>query len=417
MKRILIILLIIILAAFFIFSGCKIEFDFDDDDDTLAFANEWGNFIKDKDDDFLIYDSAEEIRASWFSYLELNPDKISEQSKYEAYLDGVFKNLKTLSVNTLFVQVRAFCDAIYPTDNFESSSCVVKARSDKLPFDFLEVIINKAAEYEMQVHAWINPYRIVTSIRNETVSPDSRLGKLIAENAGDVIKTDSGTYLNPASLKAQQLVIDGVRELFENYKICGIHLDDYFYPTTDKSFDNSSYRSYKKSGGKLSLDDWRRENVNNLISGIYSAAKSYSENAVVSISPSADIAKNYSTLYADVEKWCGEEGFADWIMPQIYFGFENQTMPFERVALSWKELCKERTVKICPGLALYKVGTDDVFAGTGADEWKENNDIISRQVKFLKENDFDGFCLFSSKFVNFNKNVMKKELKNLCDVL
>lgn len=421
--------MIIILAIVFVFSGCKVKLDFDDED-SLTFSNVTNETKNDRNNGFITESSSvsidnrieekqesEEIRGAWFSYMELNPQKISNQADYEKYLDEIFSNLKSLKINSLFVQVRAFCDSIYPSDIFESSSSIVEKRADKLPFDFFDVIIKKSNEYGMRVHAWINPYRVSVPTKDEIINSESRLGRLIAEGNDDVVEIDTGLFLNPASVKAQELVIDGVREIFEKYDVDGIHLDDYFYPTTEESFDEKFYTAYHETGGALSLDDWRRENVNTLISGIYSAAKTFSQNKIVSISPAGDIDKNYSVHYADVEKWCNEEGYADLIMPQIYFGFENQTMPFESVALRWKNLCRKDTTRICIGLALYKAGNNDAFAGTGSDEWIENDDIISRQVSFLRENDFDGFSLFSTQYVNFNKNNVKNELKNLKDMV
>ena len=97
------------------------------------------------------------------------------------------------------------------------------------------------------------------------------------------------------------------------------------------------------------------------------------------------------------------------IIPQIYFGFDNETLPFESCASQWAELCKSRKVLLCAGLAVYKAGKEDTFAGdSGKNEWKENSDILKRQVEYLRENGFDGFCLYSSQFVNFNEKDKNK---------
>ena len=43
-------------------------------------------------------------------------------------------------------------------------------------------------------------------------------------------------------------VADGVREIAENYNIDGIHIDDYFYPTQEESFDTAAF---KESGNLI----------------------------------------------------------------------------------------------------------------------------------------------------------------------
>ena len=139
----------------------------------------------------------------------------------------------------------------------------------------------------------------------------------------DLIITGSGIYYNPSSKRAQKIIIDGVREIVKNYNISAIHMDDYFYPTVDEGIDVDLYTNYRNEGGELSLDDWRRENVNTFISGLYSSVKSIKQDVKVVISPAGDIEKNYSMLYADVLKWCSQRGYADIIMPQLYYGFKN----------------------------------------------------------------------------------------------
>ena len=62
-----------------------------------------------------------------------------------------------------------------------------------------------------------------------------------------------------------------------DYAVDGIHFDDYFYPTSDASYDQGSYDAYVAQLGEgskpLSLADWRTTNINTLISGVYSAIK------------------------------------------------------------------------------------------------------------------------------------------------
>ena len=173
-------------------------------------------------------------------------------------------------------------------------------------------------------------------------------------------------------------------------------MDDYFYPLTSSEFDKTEYDTYKKNEGKLRFSDWRRENVNSLVSSIYSLVHSYSENIVFSISPSGDINKNYSSYFADVKLWLEEEGYADMIIPQLYFGFENETMPFEKVALKWMKLNRDDSVKLVFGLALYKEGQADELAGKGKNEWVENSDIIQRQIDYLVNCGYKEFAFFSA---------------------
>lgn len=384
------------------------------DSDTLNFENE--NIGDNMNDDANFLFASFEIRGVWFSYLELKAAPKSSEEEFSSYLEAEFKKYKDLGLNSVFLQVRPFADSIFESELFPSSSCVVKKQGEKLPFDFLSVAVECAEKNGLSLHAWINPYRILPKGGEMSSLSETSPGKTFKEP--DIVSLPEGVFFSPASLKAQKLIISGVKEILEKYGVDGIHIDDYFYPSTEKEVDEKQYEEYKKSGGALPLADWRRENVNALVRGIYGAVKACPTKKIFSISPGGDIEKNRNIYFADVKKWGSEEGYCDVLMPQIYYGFKNESKPFEKCAEDWRALVKSKTVKLSAGLALYKVGKEDTFAGeSGKNEWKNEEEIISRQVEFLKDKKFDGFCLYSAQFVNFNENLLSNELKSLESVL
>lgn len=410
MKRIFLIMLIFL----FIFCGCsgamwqydKDMYDLykslDDDDDNAG-------IVGDMDDDFFV--------AAWLSYFELMPKSFEmTRDEYAKQIEETLENLSKAKVENLFVHVRPFADAIYPSKYFPSAQCVASKQGQPLAFDFFQVIIEEAKKKNIKVHAWINPYRIQNNFDQSLLSDESIAKKWISQKSDNVLRAGDGLYFNPSSTAVRKLITDSVREILENYDVCGIHIDDYFYPTTDEAFDEKSYSLYREEGGKLSLSDWRRENVNSLLSMLYCTVKSFGEEKIFSVSPCGKIDKNENELYADVKLWCEKDGYCDMIIPQVYYGFENESAAFEETALSWKKLLKNNS-KLCLGLALYKTGKVDEFALSGKDEWRENKDIIARQISFAKENGFDGISIYSASFVNFNEISSSEETQNLADVL
>ena len=410
MKRIIVLLLALMLFL----CGCD-SAAAENRGETLGLANaddcvdlEVGLFDDGNDDGFFI--------GSWLSYIELMEKNCDGgEESYASYIGKIADNLKKAGVTDLFVQVRPFCDAIYPSKLAVSSHCVASTQGEKLKFDYFSVIIEEAKKRDIKVHAWINPFRVQTEFDLDKLSDENIAKKWYMEKSDNVKEAAGGLYLCPASVEVQHLIIDVVREILENYDVAGIHIDDYFYPTTDESFDKAFYEKYKSENGKLSLLKWRRENVSALVSGIYSAVKTFGEDKIFSISPCADTDKNENELYADVKLWAGQSGYCDMIIPQIYFGFENESKPFEDCALSWQKITVD--TKLVLGLALYKSGKEDSFAGSGKDEWQKNCDVIKRQAEFAKQNNFCGVCLYSASFVNFNETSSGKETKNFCDVV
>ena len=401
------IICIIIWALFcLIFTGCAL---YDDDDNPTIDINEnaayEGKFYdknnNDEDEDSFLF--------TWLTYSEIRVTQtLKSKTAYKKYIGGLFENMKKIGITDCFVQVRPFADAMYPSEYFPLSIYADLAEN----FDPFFVIVSLGESYDINIHAWINPYRI----SSKPLTEESEYYSWQEENNGDIISTSSGVYFNPSSMKAQSLILSGVGELLEKYDIKGIHIDDYFYPPDFADNDKNQYESYCKKGGNLDLSQWRRENVNSLVSAIYLKVKSFGEDKIFSISPAGNIDKNYTQLYADIYLW-GKGGYCDIILPQIYFGFENDSLPFEICLEDWLSITDAKKVDLIPALALYKSGKEDAFAGKGKNEWQNNNDIISRQVKLIKEKNCKGFALYSSTYINFSEKFTAQELKNLQSVL
>ncbi len=364
----------------------------------------------------------EEIRAVWVNYMELSM-KDGDQSQ-EAFLEKskeIVNNLCESGMNTVIVHVRPFCDAFYPSAYFPWSAYLTGTQGQALPYDPLALFLDCAKEAGLFVEAWINPYRVSLSGDFESLAPQNP-ARLWHEQGEDehLILCDKGIYLNPCSEKAKTLILNGVRELVEHYRIDAVHMDDYFYPTTDASIDAAQYAAYQAGGGTLSLAEFRCENVNALLSSMYAAIKSIRPEVLFVISPGGNITYNKERLYADVALWGQNEGYCDVLMPQIYYGFQNKVRPFEETAKAWAALVTNPKVKLCYALGAYKCGTEDGYAKDGTKEWKENSDILSRQLAFCRKlPKYDGvaFYGYTNIYLAKDNEIMQKEWKNLKNML
>ena len=119
------------------------------------------------------------------------------------------------------------------------------------------------------------------------------------------------------------------------------------------------------------------------------------EAEVVIVINAGDIEKNFSTYYVDVKLWMREKGYADIIIPQVYYGFEHEKMPFEKTAGKWLESERAEGVDMLCGLAAYKQGVADELAGSGSNEWINSSDVIERQKKYADNSLYSGYVLFS----------------------
>ena len=359
-----------------------------------------------------------ELRGVWLSFYEISEIcKGKTEEEYTESVEEIIRVIRENGFNTVFFQVRCFSDALYKSSVFPSSRYIVEKEGAEISFDPLKIFIEQAAEKNIAVHAWINPLRISYTTDISELSEDNPAKRLYDEDEdlSSLIICEKGIYYNPADDAARKVILSGVKEIIENYDVAGIQFDDYFYPECEDINDAIHYNSYKENNGQMTLQEWRKANVSSLISSVYNLIKTCKEDLIFGVSPSASFSKN-EKICADVNLWCKEDGFVDYIMPQTYYGFENETMPFTETVNEWLGLEKSESVKLYFGLAAYKCGETDENAGSGKNEWREKTDILSRQYEYLKlSNDFSGVSLYSYSYCfggNLNEQA-KSEVKGL----
>lgn len=357
-------------------------------------------------------ESDEEMRGVWVSYMELSMENESSktQKAFEDKFTEIAQKCRESGFNTLIVQVRPFCDALYKSSYFPWSHILTGTQGEKPQYDALQIMCDICKENNLKIHAWINPYRVSS---NETPKKLSDNNPYI-KNSEIGIKTDNGIFLDPSNETAQQLISDGVKEIAENYDVDGIQFDDYFYPTEDESFDKKQYEAYIEKYGKensMSLDNWRMQNVNTLICKVYRTIKSVDSSVEFGISPQGNIGNN-DGLYADVKSWCTCKGFADYICPQIYFSLENPALTFEDCLYSWTSLDFDENVKLYVGLGGYKAGNGEYDEET----WLLSDSILADEYDILRNNkSVRGFMLYS--YSCLEDDTAKKEINNLINAL
>lgn len=357
-------------------------------------------------------ESDEEMRGVWVSYMELSMENESSktQKAFEDKFTEIAQKCRESGFNTLIVQVRPFCDALYKSSYFPWSHILTGTQGENPQYDALQIMCDICKENNLKIHAWINPYRVSS---NETPKKLSDNNPYI-KNSEIGIKTDNGIFLDPSNETAQQLVCDGVKEIAENYDVDGIQFDDYFYPTEDESFDKKQYEAYIEKYGKknsMNLDNWRMQNVNTLICKVYRTIKSVDSSVEFGISPQGNIGNN-DGLYADVKSWCTCKGFADYICPQIYFSLENPALTFEDCLDSWTSLDFDENVKLYVGLGGYKAGNGEYDEKT----WLLSDSILADEYDILRNNkSVRGFMLYSYNCLE--DDTAKKEINNLINAL
>ena len=196
----------------------------------------------------------------------------------------------------------------------------------------------------------------------------------------------------------RKLIVNGVKEIVENYDVDGIHFDDYFYPALGSKyetlFDAQEYEAYKKkrkAAGKkvLSIDKWRMYTV-----------KETRSDCIFGISPGGyiDYFDDKDRWYVDYRTWMKEDGYVDYICPQLYWSFNNRNIfPFYDTLLAWAENLQNENVKLYVGLPAYKMNERNVISSQDSlvdTEWY-NQYLLADMVSYVRRSGrASGFIVF-----------------------
>lgn len=342
-----------------------------------------------------------EYRAMWVSYLEWEQFDFSSEAAFAAGAEAMMQNSADLGLNVIIVQVRPFADALYLSGYFPWSHLCTGTQGQSPGFDPLRILVDSAHAHGLQIEAWINPYRI----RQNQSRPGTLAENNLINTHPEWVKylpggetTDSQpAYLDPSSAEARTYIVAGVLEIVQSYDVDGIHFDDYFYPTTDPSFDAEEYAA---QGGGLSLAEWRRANVNALVTQTYAAIKAYNPSLRFGISPQGNMDNNYNGQYSDVSLWMSTPGYLDYVLPQLYWGYgytlQNgaQTYAYENIAAAWADLPRAPSVSLYFGLGAYRIGAGDGGQNANQQTQWETGENLAKMVQDSRTLGADGYVLY-----------------------
>ncbi len=293
-----------------------------------------------------------EFRAAWVATVAnidwpSRPGLSADSQKTE--IIAILDTAAALKLNAIVLQVRPQCDALYESD-LEPWSYYLTGEQGKPPepfYDPLAFWIEEAHNRGMELHAWFNPYRA----HHPSGGPITE--KSIVSRRPDLARRLRAGYawLDPAMRPVQDYSYEVIMDVVRRYNLDGVHFDDYFYPYADYLDpagdgifpDHETWEAYRKSGGKLSRDDWRREAVNQFIQRVYRGIKKEKPWVKFGLSPfgiyrpyhplSIRGMDQYAVLYADALHWL-QMGWIDYWTPQLYWPIARIAQSFP-VLLGW----------------------------------------------------------------------------------
>ncbi|MFS0781974.1 family 10 glycosylhydrolase [Bacillus sp. 1P06AnD] len=311
----------------------------------------------------------QEMRAIWIATVSNIDMKAGmNQSQYTNWVQTTLDKVKADHFNTVIFQVKPQNDALYPSKLAPWSSYLTGKKQGTNPgYDPLQIMLNEAHKRGLELHAWVNPYRV--TVGKQTLS-SLAADHIAKKNPSWVIQYDGKYYLNPGLPTVQQYIASVVKELVTNYDLDAVQMDDYFYPGKNVP-DQATFKAY--GTGFKKIEDWRRNNVNTLLKNVYGTIKAVKPSVQFGISPrgiwrnqandstgsKTNGATNYDDIFADTRQWL-KDGSIDYIAPQIYWSRNHKTANYTALLNWWNSevqtYAKVHPVNLYIGLADYKVG-------------------------------------------------------------
>ena len=288
-----------------------------------------------------------EFRGAWLHVIGQNQYMQKTPEQCRKYITEQLDKLVEAGCNAVIFQVRPTADAMYKSD-IEPWSAWLTGKRGKAPnpeWDPLQFTIDEAHKRGMELHAWLNPYR-VTSNPKEVLPADHLYNK----EPHRFFRYDNNIFFDPAYQENRDYISEVVADIVTRYDIDAIHMDDYFYPYPAGGAFNADTQSYAKFGQGKNKGDWRRHNVDLLIEQLHSTIKDIKPWVRFGISPfgiwrnkrndprgsDSGGLQNYDDLYADILLWA-DKGWIDYVAPQLYWELDLKVAPSRKLAQWWND--------------------------------------------------------------------------------
>ncbi|MCL2558802.1 MAG: family 10 glycosylhydrolase [Treponema sp.] len=354
-----------------------------------------------------------EFRGAWVATVHnLDMPAAPTRERFERDFLDILDVLGEWNMNALIFQVRPALDAFYPSEINPWSEFLTGRQGDPplwgADWDPLEWMIARARERGMEFHAWLNPYRVTatsylsqTMIRGMTAGAISAmsvedfvealaragvlsLDNFAARNPQYVYRFNGRLSLDPGFPAVRQHVVDTVMEIIRRYDVDAIHFDDYFYPYRAGAQlfgaageDRRAFELYglgRFPDSPAGIAAWRRENNTALMREVAEAIAAenrrggravqfgvspfgiweHAQNDPRGSATPAGSGQTYSTqVFADTRLWASE-GLVDYIIPQIYWSFDQGAAPYAELASWWAEAARGSRTSLYIGHAQYK---------------------------------------------------------------
>ena len=335
------------------------------------------------------------------------PEAVGNTDLQQSEMIFLLDSLHSIGINAIIFQVRPTADALYHSEYEPVSHWLTGKQGswgEQTPYDPLQWTIEQAHKRGMEVHVWLNPYRVnLAKTDTSTLAPDH----IMRRHPDWFWEYNKQWYFNPGLEQTREWICTIVQDIVQRYDIQAIHMDDYFYPYPagkQQLPDTKTFEQYPH--GFDNIHDWRRNNVNLAIQAISETIRECKDSVEFGISPfgvwrnnnvdstgSATRAgiTNYDDLYADIRLWI-KKGWIDYVLPQLYWEIGKKVADYEILAHWWANEVRGTRCKLYIGMAPYQLEN-----ASQKTPWGVGNEI-KRQMDLNRTiPEITGECFYSTR--------------------
>ena len=355
--------------------------------------------------------SAVSFRGAWIATVANidwpTPEAVGNTDLQQSEMIFLLDSLHSIGINAIIFQVRPTADALYRSEYEPVSHWLTGKQGswdEQKPWDPLQWTIEQAHARNMEVHVWLNPYRVnLAKTDTSTLAPDH----IMRRHPDWFWEYNKQWYFNPGLEQTREWICTIVQDIVQRYDIQAIHMDDYFYPYPagkQQLPDTKTFEQYPR--GFDNIHDWRRNNVNLAIQAISETIRECKDSVEFGISPfgvwrnnnvdstgSATRAgiTNYDDLYADIRLWI-KEGWIDYVLPQLYWEIGKKVADYEILVHWWANEVRGTRCKLYIGMAPYRLEN-----ASPKTPWGVGNEI-KRQMDLNRTiPEITGECFYSTR--------------------
>ncbi|PIP68352.1 MAG: hypothetical protein COW92_01560 [Candidatus Omnitrophica bacterium CG22_combo_CG10-13_8_21_14_all_43_16] len=351
------------------------------------------------------------VKGTWVTCFSEKKVLYSKKSAIE-----LIKSCKKSGIDEIYLQLYRGGKSYYDTKMYSKANYEGMLKSAGV--DTIDVILKEAKRCDIKVFAWINVLSvgkarkvdIVEKFGEDILTKDQYLrSPMRTEDINELDKyylRDEQLFLEPGDPRVAGYMVSVIGEIITRYPdLAGVHLDYVRYPYPVPFLPRSSFNKFgltygyarenisrfrEKTGldpmkmnydneNSLLWDNWKRDQVTELVGKLAKAMKNKSPGMVIScaVIPSAETA--FSAAFQDWPGWL-ENGVVDYVVLMNYTKNNQLAKEITRSSLAHR-------------------GKGKVYIGIGNFLMKDDPKVLSEQERIVESLNPDGIAYFSYDFL------------------